>query len=63
MSTTAWRKSSYSDGSSGSDCVEVAFLAGALVRDSKDSEGPVLEFGLQAWHDFMAWRFGGQRLA
>jgi Domain of unknown function (DUF397) len=74
MSTTAWRKSSFSDGSATSDCVEVAwrkssysgsptsdcievaFGAGALVRDSKNATGPVLEFGVRAWREFIGRR-------
>jgi hypothetical protein len=55
MATTAWRKSSYSQGSATSDCVEVAFgRAGAAVRDSKNTEGPVLEVGVGAWRGFVA---------
>lgn len=61
MSSTTWRKSSYSD-SPTSDCVEVAFGAGALVRDSKNTTGPVLEFGLRAWHQFIA-RSGEPRVS
>lgn len=49
MPPTKWRKSSYSDSPTG-DCVEVALgQAGAAVRDSKNSSGPVLRFGAQAW--------------
>ena len=52
-----WRKSSHSN-EQGGDCVEVA--AGRtvpaerliLVRDSKDSEGPVLSFAGVAWGSF-----------
>lgn len=37
---TQWRKSSYSSGDSGTDCVELAALeAGVGVRDSKDADG------------------------
>ncbi|MFB4302078.1 DUF397 domain-containing protein [Actinomadura sp. NTSP31] len=40
MTAQRWRKSSYSGGTSGSDCVEVAALAGGVgVRDSKDPGG------------------------
>jgi len=49
-----WRKSSYSGGASG-NCTEVAAVPGAvLVRDSKDSRGPVLAFGRAAWEAFAA---------
>lgn len=40
--TERWRKSSYSGGGQGSDCVEVSSL-GAL-RDSKNPHGPALRF-------------------
>jgi Domain of unknown function (DUF397) len=57
MSTTTWRKSSYSQGTVESDCVEVAFGApGAAVRDSKNTAGPVLRFDSRAWRDFLARR-------
>lgn len=45
----AWRKSSYSGAAGGSDCVEVALGPDALVRDSKNTSGPVLRFGMGAW--------------
>ena len=39
----------------GSTCVEVASLVNLiLVRDSKDSDGPVLAFSQLEWRDFIA---------
>ncbi|MEU4263907.1 DUF397 domain-containing protein [Streptomyces argenteolus] len=54
LSTTAWRKSSYSNGTGG-DCVEVADgLAGIVpVRDSKVPHGPVLTVAAPAWTSFV----------
>ncbi|MCX2950555.1 DUF397 domain-containing protein [Lentzea sp. NEAU-D7] len=50
----AWRKSSYSGGSSeGSSCVEVAFAQAVRVRDSKNTAGPELEFSVEAWRAFI----------
>ncbi len=48
-----WRKSSYS-GDQG-NCVEVAALpdGGHAVRDSKDPNGPVLQFTADEWASFM----------
>jgi Domain of unknown function (DUF397) len=47
----AWRKSSRS-GSNG--CVEVAFHGGQIaVRDSKDQDGPVLQFTHREWEAFL----------
>ena len=47
-----WRKSTYSSGNGA--CVEVAFLDGAVgVRDSKDQDGPVLEFTPREWAAFV----------
>lgn len=52
-SDSYWVKSSLSF--SNSNCVEVASLpAGEIgVRDSKDSEGPVLRFTSGEWHAFL----------
>lgn len=50
-----WRKSSYS-GNGGSDCVEVADHGNrVLVRDSKDTTGPVLRFSPATWRTFADW--------
>lgn len=58
-----WRKSSYSGGE-GTNCVEVAWWShqqpslsdGVLVRDSKNSTGPVLTVNATAWHQLLATR-------
>lgn len=55
----AWVKSSFS--TEGPACVQVAQDAEvALLRDSKDPEGPVLQFPRQAVHDFFAAIKAGQ---
>ncbi len=47
-----WYKSSYS--AQTGECVEVATLPdGAVVRDSKDPDGPVLTFTADAWRAFI----------
>ncbi|MFE7117845.1 DUF397 domain-containing protein [Streptomyces sp. NPDC057654] len=49
----AWFKSSYS-GANTTECVEASFLPdGILVRDSKDSGGPVLSFDGSSWLSFV----------
>jgi uncharacterized protein DUF397 len=50
-----WRKSSYSS-ANGGNCVEVArnLAATVAVRDSKDPQGPVLEFTPDEWRSFTA---------
>jgi Domain of unknown function (DUF397) len=63
VSGAAWRKSSYSGGNGG-QCVEVAAVTGngtgpagagiCVIRDSKDPDGPVLEFGHDQWRRFAA---------
>lgn len=59
LTGAAWRKSSYS-GSSG-NCVEVAELPGGwAVRDSKDPDGPVLEFARAEWDAFLSGCKAGQ---
>ncbi|MFF5896297.1 DUF397 domain-containing protein [Streptomyces argenteolus] len=51
-----WFKSSYSDSSSGNDCVEVATTPGAVhVRDSKSVPGPQVGFAPTAWVTFLAY--------
>ncbi|MFE7576265.1 DUF397 domain-containing protein [Streptomyces sp. NPDC057521] len=50
-----WFKSSYSDSSSGNNCVEVAAVPGTvLVRDSKDIHRPHLAHAPHAWAAFVA---------
>ncbi|MFD9277075.1 DUF397 domain-containing protein [Streptomyces mirabilis] len=54
LSTTRWRKSSYSN-VDGGNCVEVAdgFPGAVPVRDSKDTTGPVLTVQDRAWRLFV----------
>ena len=53
IDTQAWRKSSYSGGST-MNCVEVATGRGAvLVRDSKSPQTPALRFDHAAWSEFL----------
>lgn len=48
-----WRKSGRSAGNG--NCIEVAVLPGAMaVRDSKDPQGPVLQFNTVAWNGFIS---------
>lgn len=48
-------KSSYSGGNAGQECVEVARnIAGTVaVRDSKDTDGPILRLRPAAWAPFL----------
>jgi hypothetical protein len=47
-----WRKSSHSGNTS--DCVEVAFAGPAVgVRDSKNTDGPLLAFPDRQWATFL----------
>jgi hypothetical protein len=50
-----WFKSSYSDSSNPSDCVEVAIAPAAVhVRDSKTPHGARLTVSPAAWRRFVA---------
>ncbi|MFF9816989.1 DUF397 domain-containing protein [Streptomyces sp. NPDC014006] len=52
----AWFKSSYSSGTDGNSCVEVAHAPGAVhVRDSKHTAGPRLALTESAWADFVTY--------
>ena len=51
-----WFKSSYSSGTDGNSCVELALAPGTVhVRDSKNVEGPRLALTRGAWADFVAY--------
>lgn len=51
-----WFKSTYSDSSDGSECVEVASTPGAVhIRDSKNVQGPRLGISPTAWASFVAY--------
>ncbi|MEU4271319.1 DUF397 domain-containing protein [Streptomyces sp. NPDC026092] len=52
----AWFKSSYSSGTDGESCVEVATTPATIhVRDSKVTEGPRLAFTPHAWAGFLSY--------
>ena len=52
----AWFKSSYSSGSEGDSCVEIATAPGTVhIRDSKHTEGPRLALTSEAWTDFLPY--------
>lgn len=60
LTRAVWRKSTRS-GPNCDNCVEVAFVGGAIaVRDSKDPAGPSLVFGSQDWGAFLAGAKDGQ---
>ncbi|GGV26085.1 DUF397 domain-containing protein [Streptomyces griseoflavus] len=55
-SDLVWFKSSYSSGSEGDSCVEIAAAPGTVhVRDSKNLEGPRLAFARAAWAGFVPY--------
>ena len=55
LTNACWRKSSYSGGSGGEECLEVADgVPGVIpVRDSKVAVGPVIVVGSAAWAAFV----------
>jgi hypothetical protein len=58
-SELAWFKSSYSSGTDGESCVEIAVAPGAVhVRDSKNLAGPRLALARDAWAEFVAYASG-----
>jgi Domain of unknown function (DUF397) len=60
LSNVEWQKSSRS-GPNCDNCVEVAFVDGAIaVRDSKHEGGPVLLFTQDEWDAFVAGAKGGE---
>ncbi|MFG2895335.1 DUF397 domain-containing protein [Streptomyces sp. NPDC048248] len=55
-STLQWFKSSYSDSSNSSECVEVATAPDTIrIRDSKNPDGPQLTFTPTTWADFLPY--------
>ncbi|MGM0345430.1 DUF397 domain-containing protein [Streptomyces sp. Adlamb9] len=55
-SELAWFKSSYSSGTNGESCVELAVTPGTVhVRDSKNVEGPRLALTPAAWANFVPY--------
>ncbi|MET9774761.1 DUF397 domain-containing protein [Streptomyces sp. NPDC006367] len=58
-SDLAWFKSSYSGGTNGESCVELALTPGTVhVRDSKDAAGPRIVFAPEAWARFVPYASG-----
>ncbi|MDX3587056.1 DUF397 domain-containing protein [Streptomyces europaeiscabiei] len=56
----AWFKSSYSDGTNGESCVEIAHAPGTVhIRDSKDTRLPQLTLTSTAWADFVSYAIEG----
>ncbi|MFD5075832.1 DUF397 domain-containing protein [Streptomyces sp. NPDC058371] len=54
-----WRKSSYSDSSNSSECVEVAPTPTTIhIRDSKNTYGPRLAVEPTTWTEFVAYVSG-----
>ncbi|MGM9441315.1 DUF397 domain-containing protein [Streptomyces murinus] len=52
----AWFKSSYSGGTNGESCVELAVTPGTVhVRDSKNTDGPRLTLTPEAWAEFVPY--------
>ncbi|MFD8270873.1 DUF397 domain-containing protein [Streptomyces flaveolus] len=51
-----WFKSSYSGGTDGESCVEIAATPGTVhVRDSKHADGPRLSLTSAAWTHFLPY--------
>lgn len=51
-----WFKSSYSGGTDGESCIELALTPGTIhVRDSKQDQGPRLTLTPAAWASFLPY--------
>lgn len=60
LTDAVWQKSSRS-GPYSDNCVEVAFVDGAIaVRDSTHSDGPILLFTQQEWDAFVGGAKDGE---
>ncbi|MGV9278467.1 DUF397 domain-containing protein [Streptomyces griseosporeus] len=60
MTEPTWFKSSYSGGTDGESCVEIARTPGRVhIRDSKNTSGPRLTLTPEAWADFVTYASGG----
>lgn len=57
-----WFKSSFSNGSGGNNCVEIAHLddGGVAVRNSRHPRGPWLAFTGDEWDSFLAGAESGE---
>ena len=54
VSDLVWFKSSYSSGTDGNSCVEIAVAPRTVhVRDSKNTAGPRLAFAPSTWANFV----------
>ncbi|SDC75908.1 DUF397 domain-containing protein [Streptomyces prasinopilosus] len=59
-SELAWFKSSYSSGTNGESCIEIAATPGSVhVRDSKNVEGPHLALTPGPWAHFVRYASEG----
>ena len=55
-SELAWFKSSYSSGTDGNSCVELAVTPATVhIRDSKHTDGPRLTLTPAAWASFLPY--------
>ncbi|WP_122616324.1 DUF397 domain-containing protein [Streptomyces sp. Tu 4128] len=56
MAELAWFKGSYSSGTDGNSCVEIAKTPDTVhVRDSKHTDGPRLTLTPDAWSTFLPY--------
>ncbi len=59
-SDLAWFKSSYSSGTNGESCIELALTPGTIhVRDSKNADGPRITFAPDTWAAFVPYASEG----